>query len=273
VKQSSWHVVIVNYKTAELARRAAGAARRAAPGARIVVVDAASGEQNDELFRSDPDCEYLPLADNRGYGAALNAGARDARADYLLLLNADTQVGASVLTRFESLFEAMPGLGLVAPRLLSDDGSAQPSCRRFPTHGTLLWSRGSPIRWLKSASKRAYRVPEPNSFTLTDVVAGACLAVRLELWRELGGMDEGFFLYAEDTDLCRRAKQAGWLVGYDPSVTALHAWGASRRHDPGRSRRLHAQSLSHYFRKHYPDRPWANRVLSCMLWINARLRL
>ena len=126
--------------------------------------------------------------------------------------------------------------------------------------------------WLRSSSNRTYRVPEPNTFTLTDVVAGACLAVRNELWQQLGGMDEAFFLYAEDTDFCLRAKQAGWLVGYDPGVCVRHEWGASTRLSRRHSNQLHAQSLSRYFRKHYPKRSGANALVSWLLRVHAFLR-
>jgi N-acetylglucosaminyl-diphospho-decaprenol L-rhamnosyltransferase len=269
---ANWQVVIVNYRTAALAARAARSVHRAAPGADLVVVDNASGDGCEELIAKDGLARYLSVPENRGYGAALNIGARNSQADYLLLLNADVQIGADAILGFQSRFEAVPRLGLVAPRLLSPDRTVQPSCRLFPTYRSLLWSRGSPLGKLRSKSDRVYRLPEPNSFTLTDVVAGACLAVRTAVWRELGGMDEGFFLYAEDTDFCLRAKQAGWLIGYDPAVAVVHDWGASTLLARRRSHRLHAESLSRYFQKHYPDRIWANAAVSCVLRIHARLR-
>jgi GT2 family glycosyltransferase len=188
-------------------------------------------------------------------------------------MNADVDLSPDCIRRFQERLEFLPGLGIVAPRLLSPDGTAQPSCRRFPTHGSLLWSRGSPVGRLLRPTPTSYRVPEPMTFTLVDVVAGACLAVRQEVWHELQGMDERFFLYAEDTDFCRRAKQSGWLVGYDPAITVNHEWGASTRHSRRRAHKAHAASLSLYFRKHHPQRPWANALASALLWCHARLRL
>jgi hypothetical protein len=85
-------------------------------------------------------------------------------------------------------------------------------------------------------------------------------------------MDERFFLYAEDTDFCLRAKRAGWLVGYDPTVAVTHGWGASTGQARRQSQRLHAESLSLYFRKHYPRKRWANAAVSCLLHCHARLR-
>lgn len=267
-----WHVVIVNYKTAGLAVRAARAARRALPDSRIVVVDSASGDQCKELLAAHEDVEYLGLSENRGYGAALNAGVSGTQSEYLLLLNADLELAPDTVGFLQAKFETLPSLGIVAPRLMSSDGSVQPSCRRFPTHWSLWTSRGSPLAWLSSPSTRTYRVPEPNSFTLTDVVAGACLAVRHSTWEELGGMDPSFLLFVEDTDFCYRAKQTGWLVGYEPATSVRHEWGASRRQVRRQSNRQHAESLSRYFYKHSPGRPWANRCVTWLLRMHARLR-
>lgn len=269
---SDWRIVIVNYRTPELARQAVRSAHTAAPGASIVVVDSDPAEGFEDLIRTDGAAEVLSLSENRGYGAALNAGLRDATAPYFLVMNADVRVAPSVTRLLQGRFEGFPRLGVVAPRLLSPDGTVQPSCRRFPTHRSLLWSRGSPLRFLRGHADRSYRLPEPSAFTLTDVVAGACMAVRRDAWTELGGMDERFFLYAEDTDFCFRAKRAGWLVGYDPSVTVTHEWGASTSQARRQSHRIHAESLSFYFRKHHPGSRLANAVVSCVLRCHARLR-
>ena len=267
-----WNIVLVNYRTPEMARQAARLARAASPGASIVVVDTDPDPDFAERLRTDGTADYLSLRENRGYGAALNAGLKDATAPYFLVMNADVRVGPSVTRELQARFEGFPRLGVVAPRLLSPDGTVQPSCRRFPTHTSLFLSRGSPLRFLRAHTDRSYRVPEPSAFTLTDVVAGACLAVRRDVWTQLGGMDERFFLYAEDTDFCLRAKQAGWLVGYDPSVTVTHEWGASTSQSRRQSHRIHAESLSLYFRKHHPRSRWANALVTGLLRCHARLR-
>jgi len=265
VSPPTWHIAIVNYRTTELAVRAIRAAHQASPTARLVVVDNASDPASAELLRQQELAEVLALEENRGYGAALNAGTSGASAPFLLLLNADVAINAAALQRFSDHFQRLEGLGIVAPRLLSDDGTPQPSCRRFPTHTSLLWSRQSPLSHFSAYARGRYVLPEPSAFTLTDVVAGACMAIRREIWQELGGMDERFFLFAEDTDLCYRAKQAGWLVGYDPAARVDHVWGASTRQEPRRIRRLHAESLEWYFRKHYPGKRLTNLALATLL--------
>lgn len=267
-----WHIVIVNYKTASMAAQAARTARQCAPEARVIVVDSASEDDCGELVAREKNIEYLGLTENRGYGAALNAGVGNSSAEYLLLLNADLELAPGTVSHLQTRFESLPTLGVVAPRLRSANGQVQPSCRRFPTHRSLLASRGSPFSYLGRPQARSYRLPEPNSFTLTDVVAGACLAVRQQVWRDLGGMDPAFVLYAEDSDFCFRAKKAGWLVGYEPAVSVQHEWGASRRKARRQSNLQHAESLSRYFYKHYPERRWANLAVSCLMRLHARLR-
>ena len=263
---SRWQIVIVNYQTGELAALAARSARAVlgASGA-VTVVDSASGDDSVSVLRAVDEIDVSALDSNRGFGAALNAGARLADSEFILCTNADAIFQADLLERFETRFREQARLGIMGPRLLSADGSAQPSARRFPTHASLFWSRRSPLRRWFGAKSRSYILPEPSSFTLCDVVAGACFAVRRTLWKELDGMDEEFFLYLEDTDFCLRAKRAGWLVGYDPSVRTEHIWGASTRRNPEEASRRHVESLLYYFRKHHPRRVVANRLLAFAL--------
>lgn len=270
----SWHVIIVNYRTGALAARAARSARDCArehKNVTITVVDSASGDDSREEIDAVDGISLVTMPENRGFGAALNAGARDSDADFLLCQNADITFGPELLDRFDRRFAELSTLAVIGPRLVGPDQSIQPSCRHFPTHGSLLFSRGSPLGTVLKSRQRRYIIPEPPSFTLCDVVAGACVAVRRSVWQELGGMDENFFLYAEDTDFCRRAKMAGHLVGYEPAVTALHEWGASTQQDRRRWEQVHAQSLERYFQKHHPDRPLANALLKLALKLNSHL--
>jgi len=273
VHTPTWRIVIVNYRTGPLAARAAQHACEVVGNrGEVVVVDNASGDESPALLGRVTTARVILQDQNRGYGAALNAGARDFRGDWLLLQNADATIDAETLHCFEQRFASISRLGVVAPRLVSSDGTIQPSCRRFPTHRSILRSRGSPLSVAAGRNGQRYLLLEPATFTLCDVVAGACMAVRTETWRQLGGMDEGFFLYAEDTDFCRRAKDEGWLVGYDPSVVVAHAWGASRVTEARRVSAWHAESLAYYFRKHFPGRRWANSILAQALKLHAAWR-
>jgi GT2 family glycosyltransferase len=261
-----WRVVIVNFRTGELAVKAAQSALSAFPSpSRVIVVDSASGDDSCERLQAVKGIELLALEQNRGFAAALNAGAGASHGDYLLGMNADVTLTRDLRPVLERRFDTLPRLGVLAPRLVSPDGSAQPSCRNFPTHRSLLASRGRLGRLTQPQWSRPYVPAEPPAFTLCDVVAGACFAVRRVVWEELAGMDEQFFLYAEDTDFCYRAKAAGWLVGYEPAVAVCHQWRASTSQDRRLASRRHAASLARYMAKHYPERRWANRILAGLL--------
>lgn len=264
-----WRVVIVNYRTGALAAKAARAALAAVgDDGEVVVVDSASGDDSCAQVQQTG-VHVLALPENRGFGAALNAGVKGSQSEFLLCQNADITYGRDLIEAFERRFAELDGLAVIGPRLVSPDGTIQPSCRLFPSHWSLLTSRGSPLSWLPHTR---YLLPEPPSFTLCDVVAGACFAVRRRVWDQLQGMDERFFLYAEDTDFCKRTKAAGHLVGYEPAVTARHVWGASTLQDRRGAGRHHARSLALYLRKHFPSRPFTNRLFEYALRVNASLR-
>lgn len=255
-----WQVVIVNYRTPALAVQAAQRAQDALRDSGCVtVVDSHSQDESCPRLDKVSGIEVVALHTNSGFGAALNAGARNHDSPYLLCMNADVTLTPGVIRALGQKLDAMPALGVIGPRLESPDGTIQPSCRRFPTHFNLIWSRVWRTLRARAPEQWSYVLPEPIVFSLCDVVAGACFAVRRELWDALSGMDESFFLFGEDTDFCRRAKSAGWLVAYEPGVSVTHEWGASTGQDRSAAALRHAQSMSTYLAKHFPGRALANR--------------
>lgn len=261
-----WQVIIVNYRTSSLAVNAAVHALDAlGNNGQVTVVDSHSGDDSLNRLGEVKDIQVVSQQSNRGFGASLNAGARNHTEPFLLCMNADVHITAKVLNVLEQKLTENSALGIVGPRLKSPDGGTQPSCRRFPTHLNLIWSRmWSPIR-KRTPEEWSYVLPEPQVFSFCDVVAGACFAVKRDLWDALGGMDETFFLFAEDTDFCRRAKSAGWLVAYEPSVSVQHDWGASTGQNRSGSARAQAVSMSAYLAKHYPKRRVANRLYAILM--------
>ena len=261
-----WQIVIVNYRTSSLAVHAARHALDAVGDRGLVtVVDSDSQDDSCQRLGEVKGIEVVTQQSNRGFGASLNAGARNHTEPLLLCANADVTITADVLNVLERKLTENAALGIVGPRLKSPDGSTQPSCRRFPTHlnliGSRIWfplRRRAPMAW-------SYVLPEPHLFTFCDVVAGACIAVKRDLWDALGGMDESFFLFAEDTDFCRRAKSAGWLVAYEPAVSVQHEWGASTGQNRSSSARRQAVSMSAYLSKHFPKRRILNRLYAILL--------
>jgi GT2 family glycosyltransferase len=169
---------------------------------------------------------------NYGFARAVNEGVRLSQGDWVLLLNPDMSVPPGflddVLALTQRLDREEPRTGIVGLSLRDSDGRPQPSTGPFPTFLGTLARLLLPRRWRKYNLMR--------SGNEVDWVTGCCLLVRRQVLREVSGLDPGFFLYYEDVDLCRRARQRGWVVRHEPGLFAVH-------HDP-----LHARSVSPHLR-------------------------
>ncbi|HEY2429244.1 MAG TPA: glycosyltransferase family 2 protein [Acidimicrobiales bacterium] len=224
-------LIIINYNTAELTSRLVDAVGDGAD--EVVVVDNASpqGPPRD-LGSVRADTILLEPGVNLGYGSGANLGARHASGDVLVVANPDVSIDAGGLRRLAAA-ALEPGVGLVAPRFIDPDGGLVRSAHRAdPGLLVTLHELCSPF-----GAVMARIDPEWHATLLRssqheragDVhhVLGALMAVRATAFREVGGFDERFFLYREETDLCLRLRRAGWRIRHDPSVTAVHIGGAS----------------------------------------------
>jgi hypothetical protein len=196
---------------------------------RVIVVDNASPDGSLDAVVGLP-VTTLPLRSNRGFAHGVNAGVAAGTSPYVLLLNPDTRMGPEALRLLVHVLEREPRAGAAAPRIVDEAGVLDFSQRRFPrlvsTYSQALflhriWPRAT---WVDDVvrDERAYERPGSPEW-----VSGACILVRRELLERLGGLDDGFFLYREDTDLCRRLRDAGYQIRYEPRAVVVHAGGAS----------------------------------------------
>lgn len=235
-------VIIVNYRTADLVidcLRSLEPELAGQPGARVVVTDNASGDgsvaQLEEAVIVNGWGGWAviqPLDRNGGFAAGNNAAIEPALAmaeppRYVLLLNPDTIVRPGAIGALLVFLEAHPWVGLAGSRLEDPDGTPQRSAFRFPTvlselENGLRFGLVSRLlnRWIVAP-------PVPAVAGPTDWVAGACLIVRREVFEAIGLLDEGYFMYFEEVDFCRRARQAGWPCWYVPSARVVHLVGQS----------------------------------------------
>jgi GT2 family glycosyltransferase len=219
-------VVIVSYNSREELRGCVLAV--ADPRMAVVVVDNASRDGSLGTV-ADLDVTCVGLDRNRGFAAGCNAGWVRGQAPYVLFLNPDARIGPEDVHLLVSVLESDPGVGVVAPRILGDDGSVQESQFSFSTPWS-IWSTALFLHRVAPGSARltgavpaeAHEVPGSP-----DWVSGACLLLRRETLEALGGLDERFFMYCEDMDLCRRTRALGLDVRYEPSATAAHIGGRS----------------------------------------------
>jgi GT2 family glycosyltransferase len=220
----------------------------------IIVVDNVSTDGSAEMVRTEfPDARLIVNTENRGFPAANNQGIAIAEGRYVLILNPDTEVVGDALAAMMAYADENPDVGAVGPQLLNEDGSVQSSRRRFPTLATALFES----TWLQPCAPRRllaryYVQEQPNDATLdVDWVKGAALMARREAIEQVGPMDEGYFMYSEELDWCKRFKDAGWRVVYLPTAQVVH-YGGKSSDQVVTSRHIHFQtSKVRYFRKHH----------------------
>ena len=232
----------------------------------IIVVDNASSDGTVGMVRAEfPAVRLIVNAANRGYTGGNNDGIVAAQGRYVLILNPDTQVVGDALSALIAYADAHPDVGVVAPQLLNTDGSVQSSRRRFPTMMTALFES----TWLQSVAPRGvlrdyYMLDRTDDETQqVDWAVGACLLVRREVIVQVGALDEGFFMYSEEMDWCRRIKQAGWKIVYLPKAQVIHHMGKSSDQVAAQRHIYFQTSKVRYFRKYHGK--WSAALLRMAL--------
>jgi hypothetical protein len=272
-------IVIVNYNVRDLLRDCLASVydSRGSFAFGVCVVDNASGDGSADMVAAEFPQVRLIRAENRGYAAGNNLGLKafgfgpqgpeddtatsdrleSATPRFALLLNPDTILPPSALADMLRFMEDHPEAGVAGPRLVRSDGSLDRACRRsFPTPEVAAY-RFSGLGRLFPNSPRFGRYNlthlSPDLTTEVDSVVGAFMLIRGQALSEAGLLDEQFFMYAEDLDLCYRIKQRGWQVWYNSAVTVLHYKGQSSR------QRSHVANI-HFYRtmrlfhdKHFKD--------------------
>ncbi len=228
--------------------------RRAAKQVEVIVVDSASTDGTAEAIRNQfPWVRLIEPGQNVGFSKGNNIGIEAASGDHILLLNPDTLIVDSAVALLSDYLDSHPAVGVVGPQLLNQDGTVQSSRRRFPTLSTALFES----TWLQPMAPRsilrAYYVQDHADGETVDVdwVTGAALMVRREVIEQVGGLDEGFFMYSEELDWQRRIKQAGWKIAYYPEAQVIHYGGKSSEQVIGRRHVAFQNSKIRYFRKHH----------------------
>ena len=254
-------IVTVNWKVADLVGELLVSidANRDGLAIEIFVVDNASGDRVEEVvvrFRAASDIPVTLIMNDRnlGFAKANNLAIRRSSGRVVALLNPDARVTKGALRRMVDWMDAHPDVGVAGPKLLGTDGLLQPSVRRFP--GLLVqalillklhraWPSAPPLRRYLQADLDAAKEQD------VDQVMGAAFFVRREVFEEIGLLDEGFFIWFEEVDFCKRAKDAGWRVAYVPSASVIHHGGASFAQAMTlRKQRHFTASMGRYFRKH-----------------------
>ena len=212
-----------------------------------IVVDNASNDDTDlAVAMSFPDVIYLRNHSNPGYAKANNQGLMLAQGDFLLLLNPDTEPDTGALAALVRFLQTRPKAGIVGPALVLRDGAPQPfAFGDDPTVAYLL--RRHVRRLLRRGPLHNWGAAQASP---VDWVSGACLLARREVYTQIGGLDEGMFMYFEDNEWCLRARQAGWQVWREPAARVVHIGGQSLKQNR-RAPAAYYASLRTFYQRHY----------------------
>jgi GT2 family glycosyltransferase len=223
--------------------------------AEIIVVDNASTDGSSELIMHNfPNVRLICNTENLGFAKANNIGINHSQGDYLFLINSDVVVYPNCISLMVDYMEKHTETGLLGPRIIGIDGNVQRSCMGYPS----LWNIFCRAVFLDSIFPR---IKLFNGFMLNhwahdsikevDVINGCFWLVRRKAVKQIGLLDEEFFIYAEDMDWCKRFNSAGWKVVYFPLAISLHYGGASSSNAPVRFYvEMQIANLQYWYKHH-----------------------
>lgn len=253
-------VLIVSYNVQHLLRRCIASVAEH----EVIVVDNASSDGTVEMVRREfPDIKLIAWEQNRGFSAAVNAGAKLATGDVFLLLNPDAEVPAGAASRMVAAIDANPKAWAMGFRQVDADGNFQLAMGPRPGLIVELGRKLLQNRLDKGDLALGQLIDRVTQAGPVAWVAGSSLLVRRDAFERVGGFDETFFLYFEDIDFCLRLAQAGGVVYYDPYVTVVHHRGASARRDSGLAAKAYRESQLWFWEKHRG--PWTRRLVHAYL--------
>lgn len=226
-------ILIINWNTRDMLRDCLTSVFKGAPKGyqfEVIVVDNASEDGSQEMVRSEyPQVTMIMNDENRGFAAANNQAMAIASGANILLLNSDTLVHGDVLSRSLDYMKAHWNVGAMGCRVLNADGSLQHSTSQFPSFANLAFQTFGLDRVSIVPAFRKYRMLDwdRQSERYVETISGCYLLVRKHCIEAVGMLDEDFFFFGEETDWCRRIREAGWRVAFAPVGDITHFGGGS----------------------------------------------
>lgn len=231
----------------------------------VVVVDNGSSDGTAELCEKRGDCRVV-RGTNVGYAGGVNRGVTAAEPfEAILVLNPDTRLAEGCVPTLMAASQ-LPGTGIVAPRVTAPDGALEMSLRREPTVLRAIGLNALKVPLFAEYVARPSEYDEPR---IVDWALGAVLLLSRACWQAVGGFDESYFLYSEETDFCLRARDIGYATRYEPSAVAIHIGGQSGRNDDTHVMQI-VNRVRLYRRRHTPAAAWtyfAVTIMSEASWV------
>lgn len=209
----------------------------------VIVVNNDAEDALEDVHKKFSEITIVHNGRNIGFGRAVNRGAATARGEVLLFLNPDTRIEAGALEKVLDEFHTGDRVGIIGSGLITEENKPQP------------WSAGEEFSLTSVIQNnlgiiKSKKIWEEREKRSVHWVSGAAMFVKRELFARLGGFDEQFFMYFEDIDLCRRARELNQKVIYFPGFEVRHVCGGSALEEKER-KKIYYQSQDYYFQKHY----------------------
>jgi hypothetical protein len=216
----------------------------------IFVVDNGSTDETaSTLLREFPQIKFIRSEKNLGFARACNLAAKSARGEFLLLLNSDARPAPDALEKAAAWMRANPDYAVAGGQLLNADGSRQNSIANFPTLATELLNKSLLRRlWPEKFPGKEQILSRPVD---VETIVGAFVFVRKKSWDALGGLDERFFFFFEETDFCLRARRKNFRVVHLPEVRITHGQGQTAKQISSAARIEYWRSRYIYFAKNH----------------------
>jgi hypothetical protein len=251
-------IIIVNWRSREYVRACLKsiAQERRRDAYEVLVVDNDSGDGCGAMLQEEfPDVRYIESTTNLGFAKANNLAAATSRGHYILFLNPDTEISTGAIETLSVALDAHPEAGMAGARLLNTDRSLQTTCvTAIPN----ILNQTLNLRWLQRAfpmwsiwgMRALYRTGKTPS--AVEAISGACMMVRREVVKQVGGFSTDYFMYAEDMDLCVKVAKAGHAILYVPEAEIIHHAGgsSSKRQESHFSSIVIRESLMRFFTLH-----------------------
>ena len=254
-------VIIVNYKTYELTYKTLDNLLKSDVDEQleIIVVDNNSKDGSVEKLRKNfKQVIFIENDKNYGFAKANNIGIKASHGDYILLLNSDVEVYKDTISSMAEYIRKDNSIGALGPKLILSDGTLDHTCKRgFPTPGSsLYYFLGLDKKHPNSKKYGRYRmtfIGEDETHEV-DSIVGAFMLIPKIVLDKIGLLDEKFFMYGEDIDLCFRIKKAGYKVIYYPVVEAIHYKGGSSSKKSYRLIYEFYRAMLIFYSKHYRNK-------------------
>ena len=267
-------IVIVNYNVKNLLKKCLESIFKYEKDIEfeVIVVDNNSNDHSQGMLKRDfPQVKLIENKRNLGFSRGCNQGIKQSQGRYILLLNPDTELTPGGFKKMIDFMDSKSEAGICGPKMMDQEGNLHLSCRSFPSYLTAISSSQSILNRIfpQNLLSQKYLLKEKDHSQIREVdwVSGSCLLAKKEMLEKVGLLDERFYMYVEDVDLCYRAKMAGFSVFYFPLVAVIHHIGKSTQKKKFSMLVEHHKSMYYFYRKHHNPNAFLRGIVFLSVWI------